>query len=106
VEGACDVAKADVRFGSLADIVQRPRQVCFTPKIGHLSVQVGCLLSARSGHPGTKKPPCSQLKVAAWAASFAKPRPGQEGGNRDEEPGPENLFPPSLENAPKDNNAS
>jgi hypothetical protein len=29
-----------------------------------------------------------------------------EGGNRDKEPGPENLFPPSLENAPEYNNAS
>jgi hypothetical protein len=29
-----------------------------------------------------------------------------EGGNYDKVRGPENLFPPSLENAPKDNNAS
>ena len=29
-----------------------------------------------------------------------------EGGNYDKERGPENLFPPSLENAPKDKNAS
>jgi len=27
----------DVRYGSLADIVQRPRHVCFTPNSGHSS---------------------------------------------------------------------
>jgi hypothetical protein len=40
----------DVRFGSLADIVQRPRHVRFTPDSGHSPVQVGCPLSAISGH--------------------------------------------------------
>ena len=33
-----------------ADIVERPRHVCFTPNSGHSSVQVGCPKSATSGH--------------------------------------------------------
>jgi hypothetical protein len=42
----------DVRFGSLADIVQRQRHVRFTPDSGHSSVRVGCPKSAISGHRG------------------------------------------------------
>ena len=38
-----DKARHNVRYGSLADIVQRPRHVCFT------TVRVGCRKSARSG---------------------------------------------------------
>ena len=34
-----------VRFGSLTDIVQRPRHVRFTPDSGHSSAQVGCPLA-------------------------------------------------------------
>ena len=41
---------AYVRFGSLADIVQRPGHVCFTPNSGHSSVQVGCPKSANCRH--------------------------------------------------------
>ena len=39
-----------VRFGSLADIVERPRHVCFTPNSGHSPVQVGSPKSANNGH--------------------------------------------------------
>ena len=39
-----------VRFGSLADITARSRHVRFTPDSGHSSAQVGCPLSANSGH--------------------------------------------------------
>jgi hypothetical protein len=38
------------RFGSLADIVQRPRHVRFTPNSGHSSVQLECPKSAKSRH--------------------------------------------------------
>ena len=41
---------ANVRFGSLADIVQRPRHVCFSPNSGHSSARVARPLSAKSGH--------------------------------------------------------
>ena len=40
---------ANVRYGSLAYVVQRPRHVCFTPNSGHWSVQVKCPLRAKSG---------------------------------------------------------
>ncbi|MGB0058507.1 MAG: hypothetical protein WBQ20_17500, partial [Methyloceanibacter sp.] len=40
---------ANVRYGSLAYVSQRPRHVCFTPNSGHWSVQVKCPLCAKSG---------------------------------------------------------
>ena len=42
---------ADVRFGSLADIIQRQRHVRFTPNSGHDPPDHQCPLSARSRHP-------------------------------------------------------
>src|SRR5262249_16388135 len=41
---------ANVRFGSLADIVTSPRHVPFTPNNGHSSVRVVCPLSATNRH--------------------------------------------------------
>jgi hypothetical protein len=40
----------NVRFGSLADMTDRSCHVRFTPDSGHSSAQVGCPLSANSGH--------------------------------------------------------
>jgi hypothetical protein len=43
------VIRANVRFGSLADIGQPIRDVRFTPDSRHSSAQVGCPLCAKSG---------------------------------------------------------
>src|SRR5262245_36212718 len=40
---------SDVCYGSLADICERIRDVCFTPKSGHAQRQSRCRLSANSG---------------------------------------------------------
>src|SRR5262245_21517226 len=45
-------ARPYVRFGSLADIRKRIRDVRFTPKSGHAQRRHRCLLSANSGHSG------------------------------------------------------
>jgi hypothetical protein len=47
---ACTVLCYDVRFGSLADIRERIRDVCFTPESGHVQRRNRCLLCAKSGH--------------------------------------------------------
>ena len=44
--------KADVRFGSKADICNAKRHVRFTPKSGHVQCTGSCLLCANSGHAG------------------------------------------------------
>jgi hypothetical protein len=49
-EDGIGAARCDVRYGSLADIVQRRRHVRFTPDSGHSSVQVGRPKSAISRH--------------------------------------------------------
>ena len=41
--------EGDFRLGSLADIVQCPRHVRFTPESRHSSVRVGCPKSATNG---------------------------------------------------------
>jgi len=41
----------NVRFGSLADIVQRPRHVCFTPNSGRAASPLKSPLCATSAHP-------------------------------------------------------
>jgi hypothetical protein len=41
---------ADVRFGSKADIGVTPIDVRFTPKSGHGSEHLQCLLCAKRGH--------------------------------------------------------
>jgi hypothetical protein len=45
--------RADVAFGSLADIPQRNRDVRFTPKSGHSRKQTPCPLCAKSRHRGS-----------------------------------------------------
>ena len=40
---------SDVRYGSLADISERTRDVRFTPESGHAQRQHRCPLSAKSG---------------------------------------------------------
>jgi hypothetical protein len=40
----------DVRLGSLADILQRNRDVCFAPESGHVQRTRPCLLRANRGH--------------------------------------------------------
>jgi hypothetical protein len=45
-----------VRFGSLADVEARERDVRFTPESGHSRVSIECLLSANSGHRGATWP--------------------------------------------------
>jgi hypothetical protein len=42
--------RRDVRFGSLADIVQRRRHVCFTPESRHSSARIVHPLCTISGH--------------------------------------------------------
>ena len=41
---------SNVRYGSLADIGERFRDVRFTPKSGHAHRRHRCLLCAKSGH--------------------------------------------------------
>jgi len=51
--GDCEptsVEDANVRYGSLADIIQRIRNVRFTLNSGHAPPDHQCPLSARSGH--------------------------------------------------------
>ena len=40
----------DVRFGSLADMCSAKGHVRFTPESGHVQRNLGCPLSANSGH--------------------------------------------------------
>jgi len=42
--------KADVRYGSQADMAQSNSDVCFASESGHSPTRSGCLLWARSGH--------------------------------------------------------
>ena len=49
-------AKPNVRFGSLADIAQRPPDVRFTPKSRHWLSVLGCPLCAKSGHYAVQQP--------------------------------------------------
>jgi hypothetical protein len=44
--------KADVRFGSLADIPTISGNVRFTPESGHVQCNSVCPLCAKSGHVG------------------------------------------------------
>jgi hypothetical protein len=46
----CQHAAPDVRFGSLADIVQRLRHVRYSPQSGHSPARSTCLLCAISRH--------------------------------------------------------
>jgi hypothetical protein len=48
--GELENCVANVRFGSLADIMARSRRVRFIPDSGHSSVQARCPKSAISGH--------------------------------------------------------
>ena len=49
--GAGRISARSVRFGSLAGISKRIRNVRFTPESGHAERQQRCPLSANSGHP-------------------------------------------------------
>ena len=53
--------RADVRFGSLEDILQCNRHVRFTPDSGHVQCNSQCPLCANSGHPN--------LAEALWRTS-------------------------------------
>jgi hypothetical protein len=60
--------KADVRFGSKADICTAPAHVRFTPDSGHVQCNAVCLLSARSRHAQRKSRGFPKAKnPAAWA---------------------------------------
>jgi hypothetical protein len=48
-----------VRFGSLAEIEARPRNVRFTPESGHWKSAARCPLCAKSGHDSERQPHCS-----------------------------------------------
>jgi hypothetical protein len=58
--------RVDVRFGSLAHILQRNRHVRFTPKSEHFAVHSPCPLCANSGH----------LHHQKWGSH--SPAPGRE----------------------------
>jgi len=47
---SCGGNGGHVRFGSKADILERLRDVSFTPESGHCRATVGCLFCAKSGH--------------------------------------------------------
>ena len=64
------MACINVRYGSLADIVQRPRHVCFTPNSGHSSVRVGCPKSATSGHRGGTRTPTATIQTQKRVSLF------------------------------------
>ena len=53
---------ADVRFGSLADIIQRQRHVRFTPDSGHSSVPVG--LSGHRSRQAASRYACRKQECA------------------------------------------
>ena len=47
--------RANVRFGSLADITARSRHVRFTPNSGHSSDELACPFCASNRHPENRK---------------------------------------------------
>ena len=51
----------DVRLGSLADILQRNRDVCFAPESGHVQRTRPCPLRANSGHHRVRIPSEARL---------------------------------------------
>ena len=51
-----DVREADIRFGSLTDLVPWSGDDCFTPESGHQAVRLRCRLSANSGHRRLARP--------------------------------------------------
>ena len=52
-----NLIRADVRFGSKADICNAKKHVRFTPNSGHVQCNSACPLCANSGHPTTLRKP-------------------------------------------------
>src|SRR5262249_42518130 len=62
----------NVRFGSLADIRERTRDVRFTPRSGHAQRRHRCLLSAISGHHRLAQTPPPRAGGYSAAPSSAR----------------------------------